>query len=102
MDSTPIIIDAFKHFISGLHAIVILLLLGAIILVVGLVQLAPGATSDHKVSLLYAGSVLLILGIGLTGLRCYLLQCFIVTSKSPSSSPVNADNTSQLPSTSNL
>jgi membrane-bound ClpP family serine protease len=42
---------------------VICLLLGAIILVVGLVQLAPGATtSDHKLALLISGSLLLLFG----------------------------------------
>lgn len=49
--------------ISGLHAVVVCLLLGAVVLVVGLVQLAPGATTtDHRLALLVAGSILLLLG----------------------------------------
>ena len=49
--------------ISGLHAVVVCLLLGAVVLVVGLVQLAPGATTtDHRLALLIAGATLLLLG----------------------------------------
>jgi len=49
--------------ISGLHAVVVCLLLGAVVLVVGLVQLAPGATTtNHRMALLVAGAALLILG----------------------------------------
>lgn len=49
--------------ISGLHAVVVCLLLGAVVLVVGLVQLAPGATTtNHRLALLVAGAALLILG----------------------------------------
>lgn len=49
--------------ISGLHAVVVCLLLGAVVLVVGLVQLVPGATTtNHRLALLVAGAVLLILG----------------------------------------
>ncbi|CAK9834319.1 hypothetical protein ANTRET_LOCUS10867 [Anthophora retusa] len=48
--------------ISGLHAVVVCLLLGAVVLVVGLVQLAPGATTtDHRLALLVAGTILLLL-----------------------------------------
>lgn len=49
--------------ISGLHAVVVCLLLGAVVLVVGLVQLAPGATTtNHRLALLVAGAALLLLG----------------------------------------
>lgn len=48
--------------LSGLHAVVVCLLLGAVIMVVGLVQLVPGATSDHKITLLISGSILLVIG----------------------------------------
>lgn len=42
---------------------VVCLLLGAVVLVVGLVQLAPGATTtDHRLALLVAGTILLLLG----------------------------------------
>jgi len=43
--------------------VVVCLLLGAVVLVVGLVQLAPGATTtNHRMALLVAGAALLILG----------------------------------------
>lgn len=42
---------------------VVCLLLGAVVLVVGLVQLVPGATTtNHRLALLVAGAALLILG----------------------------------------
>ncbi|XP_011502542.1 PREDICTED: uncharacterized protein LOC105365943 isoform X2 [Ceratosolen solmsi marchali] len=91
--------------ISGLHTVVICLLLGAVILVVGLVQLAPGATtSDHKLALLISGSLLLLFGICLAGLRCYLLHCTFISADSPSSSGSHAasENFAQTHITSNL
>jgi len=43
--------------------VVVCLLLGAVVLVVGLVQLFPGATTtNHRLALLVAGAALLILG----------------------------------------
>ncbi|XP_034939893.1 lateral signaling target protein 2 homolog [Chelonus insularis] len=79
--------------ISVLHAIVICLLLGAIVLVVGLVQLAPGATTtDHRLALLIAGATLLLCGIVLAGVRCYVLHC-IPLPESPVATPLPPSNT---------
>ncbi|XP_078042239.1 uncharacterized protein LOC144472775 [Augochlora pura] len=70
--------------ISGLHAVVVCLLLGAVVLVVGLVQLVPGATTtDHRLALLVAGTLLLLLGIILAGVRCYVLHCVPLPTESP-------------------
>ncbi|KAK0167950.1 hypothetical protein PV327_001799 [Microctonus hyperodae] len=75
--------------ISALHIVVICLLLGAIVLVVGLVQLAPGATTtDHRLPLLITGTILLLLGIALAGVRCYLLHCIPLSTESPIATPV--------------
>lgn len=75
--------------ISGLHAVVVCLLLGAVVLVVGLVQLAPGATTtDHRLALLVAGAVLLLLGIILQGVRCYALHCVPIPADSPVATPL--------------
>ncbi|XP_012251040.1 uncharacterized protein LOC105683184 isoform X2 [Athalia rosae] len=75
--------------ISALHAVVVCLLLGAVILVVGLVQLAPGATTtDHRLVLLVAGAALLLLGIALAGVRCYVLHCMPLPAISPMATPI--------------
>ncbi|CAL7935295.1 uncharacterized protein LOC143428340 isoform X2 [Xylocopa sonorina] len=75
--------------ISGLHAVVVCLLLGAVVLVVGLVQLAPGATTtDHRLALLVAGTILLLLGIILAGVRCYVLHCVPLPTESPVATPL--------------
>ncbi|XP_017879611.1 uncharacterized protein LOC108624669 isoform X2 [Ceratina calcarata] len=75
--------------ISGLHAVVVCLLLGAVVLVVGLVQLAPGATTtDHRLALLIAGAILLLLGIILQGVRCYALHCVPLPTESPVATPL--------------
>lgn len=75
--------------ISGLHAVVVCLLLGAVVLVVGLVQLAPGATTtNHRMALLVAGAALLILGFILAGVRCYVLHCVSLPVESPVATPV--------------
>ncbi|CAD6215890.1 GSCOCG00000707001-RA-CDS [Cotesia congregata] len=105
--------------ISGLHAVVICLLLGAIVLVVGLVQLAPGATTtDHRLILLIAGATILILGkshlpsfdhrhklskmdfnfkiifgIILAGVRCYVLHCMPLPTDSPVATPLPPPST---------
>ncbi|XP_076636978.1 uncharacterized protein LOC143349526 isoform X2 [Colletes latitarsis] len=82
--------------ISGLHAVVVCLLLGAVVLVVGLVQLAPGATTtDHRLALLVAGSVLLLLGIILAAVRCYVLHCVPLPSESPVATPFPPAATNQ-------
>ncbi|KAI4504734.1 hypothetical protein M0802_000284 [Mischocyttarus mexicanus] len=75
--------------ISGLHAVVVCLLLGAVVLVVGLVQLAPGATTtDHRLALLIAGATLLLLGIILAAVRCYVLHCVPLPADSPVATPL--------------
>ncbi|KAI5723308.1 hypothetical protein M8J76_004103 [Diaphorina citri] len=57
-----------------LQIIVVSLVLGAILLIVGLVQLKPGAeASQHKFVLLGSGIFLLIFGIILAFIRCCLL-----------------------------
>lgn len=77
--------------ISGLHAVVVCLLLGAVVLVVGLVQLAPGATTtDHRLALLVAGATLLLLGIVLAAVRCYVLHCMPLPADSPATTPLPA------------
>ncbi|XP_018347289.1 PREDICTED: uncharacterized protein LOC108751551 [Trachymyrmex septentrionalis] len=75
--------------ISGLHAVVVCLLLGAVVLVVGLVQLVPGATTtNHRLALLVAGAALLILGFILAGVRCYVLHCVPLPVESPIATPI--------------
>ncbi|XP_044759913.1 uncharacterized protein LOC123317439 isoform X2 [Coccinella septempunctata] len=62
--------------VSTLQLVVGSLLLGAIVLVVGLVQLVPNAAdADHRYIFIGAGSLLLVLGLALTGVRCCCLQC---------------------------
>lgn len=61
---------------STLQLVVGSLLLGAIVLIVGLVQLVPNAAdADHRYIFIGAGSLLLVLGLALTGVRCCCLQC---------------------------
>ncbi|XP_059477150.1 uncharacterized protein LOC132197700 [Neocloeon triangulifer] len=60
--------------VSTLHVIVVSYLLGIILLIVGLVQLKPGAdASDHRFYILGAGSVLLALGTLLSVARCVMV-----------------------------
>lgn len=60
--------------VSVLHVVVVSLLLGAILVIVGLVQLTPNAdASQHRYLLLGGGGALLIIGILLAVLRCCLL-----------------------------
>ncbi|KAK4873615.1 hypothetical protein RN001_012975 [Aquatica leii] len=62
--------------VSALQIIVGCLLLGAIVLVVGLVQLTPNAAdADHRYIFLGAGSILLLLGLVMTGVRCCCMHC---------------------------
>ncbi|GLV34996.1 hypothetical protein CBL_09476 [Carabus blaptoides fortunei] len=57
--------------VSALQIVVGSLLLGAIVLVVGLVQLTPGAAdADHRWILLGTGGALIIIGLVMTGVRC--------------------------------
>lgn len=59
---------------SVLHLVVVSLLLGAILLIVGLVQLTPNADANqHRYYLMAIGGFLMILGLVLTALRCCLL-----------------------------
>ncbi|KAF2901465.1 hypothetical protein ILUMI_04719 [Ignelater luminosus] len=62
--------------VSALQIIVGCLLLGAIVLVVGLVQLTPNAAdADHRYIFLGAGSILLFLGLTMTAVRCCCMHC---------------------------
>ncbi|KAB0798406.1 hypothetical protein PPYR_09399 [Photinus pyralis] len=62
--------------VSALQIIVGCLLLGAIVLVVGLVQLTPNAAdADHRYIFLGAGSILLVLGLIMTAVRCCCMHC---------------------------
>ncbi|XP_015588894.1 uncharacterized protein LOC107264783 [Cephus cinctus] len=84
--------------ISGLHAVVVCLLLGAVVLVVGLVQLAPGATTtDHRLALLIAGTTLIVIGIVLAAVRCYVLHCMPLPAESPVATPVPAADPENVP-----
>ncbi|XP_012057693.1 PREDICTED: uncharacterized protein LOC105620824 [Atta cephalotes] len=84
--------------ISGLHAVVVCLLLGAVVLVVGLVQLVPGATTtNHRLALLVAGAALLILGFILAGVRCYVLHCVPLPVESPIATPIPPTTGEQAP-----
>ncbi|XP_049799840.1 uncharacterized protein LOC126235150 [Schistocerca nitens] len=69
--------------VSILHLLVVSLLLGTVLLIVGLVQLKPGAdASDHRYVLLGAGGALVVIGAILTSVRCRLLPCYEATSAS--------------------
>ncbi|XP_026288768.1 uncharacterized protein LOC113213807 isoform X2 [Frankliniella occidentalis] len=60
--------------VSVLHLVVVSLLLGAILVIVGLVQLTPNAdASQHRYLLLGGGGAMLIFGILLAVLRCCVL-----------------------------
>lgn len=63
------------HFqVSVLHLVVVSILLGAILLIVGLVQLTPNAdASQHRYYLMAIGGFLMVLGLVLAALRCCLL-----------------------------
>ncbi|XP_044732102.1 uncharacterized protein LOC123294978 [Chrysoperla carnea] len=73
--------DQFREYyvcgkISALQLVVGSLLLGAIVLVVGLVQLTPGAdAADHRFYLMGAGTSLITLGLALTAVRCCCMHC---------------------------
>jgi len=57
-----------------LHLVVVSLLLGAILLIVGLVQLTPNADANqHRYYLMAIGGFLMVLGFVLTALRCCVL-----------------------------
>jgi hypothetical protein len=60
--------------VSILHIVVVSLLLGAILLIVGLVQLTPNADANqHRYYLMAIGGFHMILGLVFTALRCCLL-----------------------------
>ncbi|XP_054281574.1 uncharacterized protein LOC128999208 [Macrosteles quadrilineatus] len=60
--------------VSVLHIVVVSLLLAAVLLIVGLVQLKPGAdASQHRFLLLGSGAFLLLFGIVLAMVRCCVL-----------------------------
>lgn len=61
--------------VSALQIVVGSLLLGAVVLVVGLVQLTPGAAdADHRWVLLGVGLVLVVVGLIMTAIRCCCLH----------------------------
>lgn len=52
------------------------LLLGAIFLIVGLVQLVPNAADvDHRYFFIGMGVVLLAVGFVMTAVRCFVMHC---------------------------
>jgi len=58
--------------------VVVSLLLGAILVIVGLVQLTPGAdASQHRYLLLSCGGTLLLTGMILAALRCCVLPWYV-------------------------
>ncbi|XP_039299838.1 uncharacterized protein LOC111050180 [Nilaparvata lugens] len=60
--------------VSVLHIVVVSLLLGAVLLIVGLVQLKPRAdASQHRFVLLGSGAFLMLFGIVLAIVRCCVL-----------------------------
>ncbi|CAH0564769.1 unnamed protein product [Brassicogethes aeneus] len=62
--------------VSALQLIVGSILLGAIVLIVGLVQLVPNAAdADHRYIFIGAGTILLIVGFLLTAVRCFCMHC---------------------------
>lgn len=69
--------DLFAQ-ISVLHIAVVTILIGAILLIVGLVQLKPGAdASQYKYLLIFSGLVTTLFGILMAIVRCCLLPWVI-------------------------
>ncbi|XP_076652717.1 uncharacterized protein LOC143359007 [Halictus rubicundus] len=61
--------------VNSLHVVVGSLLLGAVVLVVGLVQLAPGAeAAQNSTSLIVAGCILLSVGVFLATVRALCIK----------------------------
>ncbi|XP_031841899.1 uncharacterized protein LOC116431075 [Nomia melanderi] len=61
--------------VNSLHVVVGSLLLGAVVLVVGLVQLAPGAeAAQNSTSLIVVGSTLLVVGVFLATVRALCIK----------------------------
>ncbi|XP_076384267.1 uncharacterized protein LOC143262240 [Megalopta genalis] len=61
--------------VNALHVVVGSLLLGAVVLVVGLVQLAPGAeAAQNSTSLIVAGCILLSVGVFLATVRALCIK----------------------------
>lgn len=62
--------------VSALQIIVGSILLGAIVLIVGLVQLVPNAAdADHRYIFIGAGGILLVVGFIMTAVRCFCMHC---------------------------
>ncbi|XP_074032113.1 uncharacterized protein isoform X2 [Leptinotarsa decemlineata] len=62
--------------VSALQIIVGSILLGAIVLIVGLVQLVPNAAdADHRYIFIGAGAILLVVGFIMTAVRCFCMHC---------------------------
>lgn len=65
-----------NYKVSALQLIVGSILLGAIVLIVGLVQLVPNAAdADHRYIFIGAGTILLVIGLVLTAVRCFCMHC---------------------------
>lgn len=61
--------------VNSLHVVVGSLLLGAVVLVVGLVQLAPGAeAAQNSTALIVVGCSLLVIGVFLAPLRALCIK----------------------------
>ncbi|XP_031365168.1 uncharacterized protein LOC102679731 isoform X3 [Apis dorsata] len=64
-----------KRRVNSLHVVVGSLLLGAVVLVVGLVQLAPGAeAAQNSTALIVVGCSLLVVGVFLAPLRALCIK----------------------------
>ncbi|XP_066261940.1 uncharacterized protein [Euwallacea similis] len=62
--------------VSTLQVVVGSLLLGAIFLIVGLVQLVPNAADvDHRYFFIGLGAALLTFGFIMTAVRCFVMHC---------------------------
>ena len=67
--------SAFSSKVNSLHVVVGSLLLGAVVLVVGLVQLAPGAeAAQNSTALIVVGCSLLVVGVFLAPLRALCIK----------------------------
>lgn len=65
----------FSSKVNSLHVVVGSLLLGAVVLVVGLVQLAPGAeAAQNSTALIVVGCSLLVVGVFLAPLRALCIK----------------------------
>ncbi|KAL1497394.1 hypothetical protein ABEB36_008372 [Hypothenemus hampei] len=82
--------------VSALQVVVGSLLLGAIFLIVGLVQLVPNAADvDHRYFFIGMGVALLAVGFIMTAVRCVIMHCnrnsrIVMEDSQPTLDPVNS------------